>query len=85
MSTIHVGNSPSAVNPRGRPAAVMTARRWNGWYRATGNRRWRVLATSDDYATCLRQLRDAAPMEGGVRELLVSPCHRNPNQPRFSR
>ena len=84
MSTNPFGKRSSAVNRSDCAIVGSTARRWNGWYRATPTRRWQILATSDDYAACLRELRAAAPNEGGMRELLVSPRHRNPNQPRFS-
>ncbi len=56
-----------------------TARRWNGWYRPGGARPWRLLASSDNYAKCLHELREAAPWEGPHQEILVSPGHRNPN------
>jgi hypothetical protein len=61
-----------------------TARRWNGWYRPRSSRPWQLLAASDDYATCLRELRDAAPWEGPNQEILVSPRHRNPNARRVA-
>ncbi len=62
---------------------VTTARRWNGWYRSRASLPWQLLAASDDYATCLRQLRDAAPWAGPAQEILVSPCHRDPNARRI--